>query len=312
MEERFPPKPKFPEEPKPSLNRSLLSLLMFVVIFFFLFGQNLRFLFVLIGVLAIHEMGHLIMMRRLNFKEPQMFFIPFVSALVEGSKEEISEKERIQIILAGPVPGILFGLALYLAARFLNIPDLELPAQIFLFLNIFNLLPFVPLDGGRMVETLYFEQSSSVQMIFMILTAVLLALLAVLVGNWFLLIVPLFLTMSIGARRRIDRIRRVLGEQGINYQQSYDELKDEEYWLIRDELIRQTPLFRSNLETGKHEPAPIELRIMGQVRMILNKPPTPDLSSGEKTALLIVWVLLFVGPLILMSMWASNLGMEAP
>ena len=105
----FPPKPVLPAQQPPSLNRSLLSLGLFMVLFLLIFEMDLRFLLVLVGVLVIHEMGHFIAMRHFGYKDVHMFFIPLIGAYVTGEKEEISQRQRCIVILAGPLPGILFG-----------------------------------------------------------------------------------------------------------------------------------------------------------------------------------------------------------
>jgi Zn-dependent protease len=305
METDFPPKPPLPQEVKPSPNRSLMSLFLFVLVFFLLFGQDLRFLIVMIGVLAIHELGHFMVMQQKGFKDMHMFFVPVLGAYLEDGKTDIPQKERITIIMAGPAPGIIFGLLIYFISTQFDIPDLLLPAQIFLFLNVFNLLPFSPLDGGRLVETLYFDRNHTVQIVTMIIIAALLAMMAVFSGNLFLLIIPIFLVMSISARMRLDRIRKGLLAQSISFKKSYEELTDEEYWKIREALINSIPIFKNSIDSNRFEPGPIEMRLQAQIRFLLQKPPEEDLTSSERTAILLVWILLFVGPMVLTALWTD-------
>lgn len=305
METHFPPKPPLPKEAKPSTNRSLLSLGLFVLVFFLLFGQDLRFLIVMIGVLAIHELGHFMVMERKGFKDMHMFFVPVLGAYLEGGETNIPQKERIAIILAGPVPGIVFGLLLFFISNQLDIPDLLLPAQIFLFLNVFNLLPFSPLDGGRLLESLYFDRNHTVQIVSMIVITAFLALMAVLSGNLFLLIIPIFLVMSISARMRLDRIRKELTRKTVDFNKAYEELTDEEYWKIRSELIKSTPIFKKSMDSDLYEASPIEIRIQGQINFLLQNPPKEELSTSERTAILLMWILLFAGPMILTALWTD-------
>lgn len=305
MENDYPPKPPLPKEAKPSTNRALLSLFLFVLVFFLLFGQDLRFLIVMIGVLAIHELGHFIAMQKMGFKDMQMFFVPVLGAYLAGGETEIPQKERIWIIMAGPAPGIILGLLLFFVANQFNLPDLLLPAQIFLFLNVFNLLPFSPLDGGRLAESLYFDKNHTVQIVSMMIVTALLAFIAVFSGNLFLLIIPVFLVMSISARMRLDRIRKGLAQKQIDYKKSYEALTDEEYWKIRAELINSIPLFKNSIDSSRYESSPVEMRLQGQVRFLLQTPPKEELSSSERTAVLLIWILLFIGPMILTSLWTD-------
>jgi len=307
METHFPPKPPLPKEAKPSVNRSLMSLLLFVIIFYLIFGQDLRFLIVMTGVLAIHELGHFIFMQRKGFNDSQLFFLPFLSGYLEGEKTEIATKDRIQVIFAGPVPGIVLGLGLFFAAKQMAVPDLMLPAQVFLFLNLFNLLPFNPLDGGRLLDVAYPDQAPTVQIVAMIIVACLLAIFA-LIGNPFLLIVPLFLALAVNGRMRIDRIRRKLKENGINLKQSYKELSNEAYGKIRTQLIEDIPLFKNNLDAQQYEVgSPLEMRMQAQIRFLLQPQAKEDggLDESERKGLLFLWILLFIGPMILAALWTD-------
>ncbi len=304
--EDYPPKPSLPEARPPSVNRSLISLAVFMVFFYIVFDQDLRFLLVLVGVLIIHEMGHFIAMRNFGYRDVQMFFLPLVGAYVSGQKDEISQKQRSIVILAGPVPGIILGAILYWVSWQFQLEQLELPAQIFLFLNVFNLLPFTPLDGGRLIETLFFARNQIIQIGFMILSTAILVMMAIYVRNLFLLVIPFFLLMNITGRFRQNRIRKELAKQQIDYQKSFPELSDEEYWRIRDELLTQTPLLKGPAP-GDHQIDPnLETRIAVQVRSLLNKAPENDLSTAERVALVILWVLFFIGPIVLSSMWTSE------
>ena len=62
----------------------------------------------------IHELGHFFAMKYFHYKDLGIFFIPLLGAYVSGSKREVSQKQSAIILLAGPLPGIIIGIALYL------------------------------------------------------------------------------------------------------------------------------------------------------------------------------------------------------
>ena len=100
-------------------------------------------------LLFIHEMGHYIQLRREGVKPTGMVFIPFLGAAVGARSLGGSAIAEARVGLAGPVLGTLAALALIPVALATDNEFWNALAFIGLFLNLFNLLPVVPLDGGR-------------------------------------------------------------------------------------------------------------------------------------------------------------------
>jgi Zn-dependent protease len=102
-----------------------------------------------VALLFVHEMGHFIQMRREGVRPNWMVFIPFMGAAVGARSLGGSALAEARVGLAGPVLGTLACVAV--AAVGLATGEhfwLALAFTGFL-LNLFNLLPVVPLDGGR-------------------------------------------------------------------------------------------------------------------------------------------------------------------
>lgn len=109
----------------------------------------------ILGVITLHEAGHAIAMRRFGYRDVHVFFVPLLGAMTVGRAAATTVRDRLTVLLAGPVPG------LWLAFVLLGIDEpygqgglLHKPALTLLILNGLNLLPFTPLDGGRVLETL--------------------------------------------------------------------------------------------------------------------------------------------------------------
>jgi len=129
---------------------------------------------ILVGVLVFHEAGHMLGMRLFGFSDLRMFFLPFLGAAVSGRKPGASAAERAIVSLLGPVPGLLLALPLAFVADLGSFPEGPLPwmASLVLMLvvvNGFNLLPILPLDGGRLFQTLLFGRIPAVDVLFQVL-----------------------------------------------------------------------------------------------------------------------------------------------
>ena len=127
----------------------------------------------LLGLIAVHEFGHWVMMRLFGYQRMGRFFVPFVGPLDRGRKLHAPPWQQLMVILAGPLPGMLFGLGV-LVAGFL-VPDLPVWLRdlggLALALNAFHLLPFLPLDGGKAVDLLIFRDLPILRPLFTIVSA---------------------------------------------------------------------------------------------------------------------------------------------
>ena len=100
-------------------------------------------------LLFVHEMGHVIQLRREGIKASAPMFIPFMGAVITSRSLGDDALAEARVGLAGPVLGSA-GAAVCLAiGEAANNDFFRALAYIGFFLNLFNLLPVVPLDGGR-------------------------------------------------------------------------------------------------------------------------------------------------------------------
>lgn len=133
--------------PKLKLLTTSGSMLVSVAAYSLIWGWQFALGFVLL--LLVHEMGHVIQLRREGIPASAPMFIPFLGAVVAAKSLGDNAAAEARVGLAGPILGSL-GAAL-LVPVWLATGNEFWQALAFtgFFLNLFNLLPVVPLDGGR-------------------------------------------------------------------------------------------------------------------------------------------------------------------
>lgn len=295
----YPPKPKL-QQKEQTFHKSLLSMVGFIALFYLLFDWEIQAILVLVGVILIHEMGHFIAMRIFNYKDLSIFFVPLLGAYASGTKDNISQKQKVIISLAGPLPGVIIGTVLLMWGLNSGNEKVMDTAGIFLFLNLFNLLPIMPLDGGKVVKDMFFEKNEIINTVFMVISIAILVYIAIVWQSFILLIVPFFLVIQLNSRHQLKKVKVAVAEKGIDVDKSYDELSDKEYWLIRDELGTHMKTYRQHISPKNYTTSLAEPRIVKTVQEIAQKRPIKDLSVLSKVFVSILWAAAFIAPVIVM------------
>ncbi|HEY7163606.1 MAG TPA: hypothetical protein VIB79_03505 [Candidatus Binatia bacterium] len=247
-------KPPLPRSSLENLRMLAASLIIFAGLG--LFQQSLSGIAILVVVLFIHEMGHLIGMKIFGYRDVQMFFIPFFGAAVSGVQKSGSSTQQAIVSLLGPVPGIVLGVGC--AILFFRTSN-ELYAEAassLLFINGFNLLPFHPLDGGRVLESLLFSRNAKIEVGFKLVTGIMLLMIGFFLHSMLLTCFAIFALLSLSrvsaaakvAAKIKDRIEpselsaEAIPERQIDY--AVDELKNKFRGKAKDpkmiaELVRE-------------------------------------------------------------------------
>jgi Zn-dependent protease len=128
------------------------SMLVSVAAYSLIWGWKFAIGFVVL--LFVHEMGHVIALRREGVQASAPLFIPFLGALVWAKSLGGNALAEARVGLAGPVLGTI-GAAACIPVAWLTGADLWTALAFTGFLlNLFNLLPVTPLDGGRAMAAL--------------------------------------------------------------------------------------------------------------------------------------------------------------
>lgn len=128
------------------------SMLLSVVVYAFIFGWRYAVGFVVL--LFVHEMGHYIFARQRGLEVGLPTFIPFLGAWVQLKDLPHDAETEAYVGLGGPLVGTVGALAAYFLARNEGSNWLLAVAYSGFFLNLVNLIPIIPFDGGRITAVL--------------------------------------------------------------------------------------------------------------------------------------------------------------
>ncbi len=107
-----------------------------------------------IALMFAHEMGHYVAARQCGLNVGAPAFIPFVGAWINLKEQPRDVRTEAYVAVAGPLVGTVSAVAVYLWGRWTDSTLLLAIAYAGLFLNLFNLLPVSPLDGGRITAVI--------------------------------------------------------------------------------------------------------------------------------------------------------------
>ncbi|MBK8285559.1 MAG: hypothetical protein IPK97_12205 [Ahniella sp.] len=153
-----------------------LSVALFLGLGGYFFGM--MFAVILLVVIVIHELGHFLVMRLFGYRNVHMLALPLVGGVTIGHEEHPNATHRAWMSLMGPLPGIVIGWGLAIALA-IQAPEqlfdaqrpLTLAIYTFLFVNYLNILPFLPLDGGHIVQAMLPARWYAVRIGFLIVGA---------------------------------------------------------------------------------------------------------------------------------------------
>ncbi len=154
--------------------------------------------------ILLHELGHVLAMRWFGYKNVRMLFLPLFGGLATGEPRELDATKNALVSLAGPVFGLASVVVAATAAMWLENPAWLVEfAWVSLIVNAFNLLPFVPLDGGQFTNDALFSRVPVLELIFRLIAIAGLAWMTIAWETWLLGLVAfsMLLTTQFAYRR---------------------------------------------------------------------------------------------------------------
>ena len=304
---RYPSKYIKPDNTANIWLRSIGSLALYLLLGYYVF-PSYNILLLITAIVLIHELGHFLAMKYFRYNDLGIFFIPLLGAYVSGSKREVSQKQSAIILLAGPLPGIILGIIFYMVDR--NMPgetlfdiDLSRIAILFIILNLINLFPIYPLDGGQLLHRVFLDEESWVGKLFVFLSAGIMGWFAWSLYSYSgqplylaLFFFPLMMLLRLQTDTKFKAVEKKIEEEEINADVSYENLPDKDYWKIRDVLVTEHPSFRDIPAGPPYEYHPKEEKIMTTIQGLLHRHLIQDVSLVGKILVFLIWAAAIASP----------------
>ncbi|MFZ9612987.1 MAG: site-2 protease family protein [Crocinitomicaceae bacterium] len=295
----YPPKPVI-EKVKVEGNWGLtfFSMVLFFGTFLFIFKDQISFVLFLIMVLFIHEMGHFILMKVFKYDNVRMLFIPLMGAFVQGNKEKYSQRESFFVISAGPFPGVLIGSLLLVFATIYRQEWMLQLSFLFLFLNVINLLPIDPIDGGQLFKLFVNRKRDLFLMVFALISSLAMIVVGWFIDSYVILVFGFLMGFKVRSFQRNYHLRSILDGKGVRYESTYDDLTNEEYAKIKEVLIEETPALRKYLSMSDENNDDL---LASHVNATLLAPVRRDAGRLLKFCIVVLWLLSISLPVYLLT-----------
>ncbi len=299
----FPQKFEKQDQTSNAWLRSVISLAAYLMLGFYFF-KRWELLLLITAIVIFHELGHFFAMKFFRYKDLGIFFIPLLGAYVSGSKREVSQRESAIILLAGPLPGIILGIVFYLFwlnNQQLNVAGISFytVALLLILLNLFNLLPVYPLDGGQLLNRVFFNEENWLSKTFIFISIGLLSWIAWKSNFPVLFIFPAMMLFRMFGEKNIAGIEKKIETAGTNTDLEYKDLPDEDYWTIRNILIEEHTPFKDVPPAPPYEYSHKEEKIMAMIQTLLHRHLIKDVSIAGKIFIFLIWAAAIASPWLL-------------
>lgn len=128
-----------------TLLSALISIAVYATVYPWTFSVGL------VALLFVHEMGHVWVAKRRGLPVTSPLFIPLFGALIMMKRNPRDAETEAAIALGGPMLGSAAALVCFVFWKWTGTEVWAALAYVGFLINLFNLLPIHPLDGGRIV-----------------------------------------------------------------------------------------------------------------------------------------------------------------
>src|SRR5258708_7409264 len=216
-----------------------------------------KFAILIIVSLWWHESFHLLGAKHMGIKTKGMYFIPLLGAVAvtEGNVKSYGQWSYVAVM--GPIGGTILALACCGLYYITGIPMIAAAAGFMAFLNLFNLFPVTPLDGGQIMRAIAFSIHKNFGFVFLVLSLIVgtVVMFKLHIGLFAFLIVigAIDLIVEFYRRRSIIRMHNAYMESSaeyskyLNYQhskimQEWATARKEKYIIKAKEILGSVPI----------------------------------------------------------------------
>ncbi|WP_417698499.1 site-2 protease family protein, partial [Psychromonas sp.] len=132
---------------------------------------SFQFALALIACLVFHEYGHIRAMKYFGMKTKGIYLIPFIGGLAVTDQKINTRWQDVVISIMGPTFGLFMSILCLIVYWLTDSPFFAGLATFNALLNLFNLLPILPLDGGHILKSISFSMNSLVGLLSCVITA---------------------------------------------------------------------------------------------------------------------------------------------
>lgn len=129
-----------------------LTILVSLAVYTLTFG--IPFAIGLVILLLIHELGHVIACNVVGISASKPLLIPFVGAVIRLNQVPANARVEANVAIGGPAAGSLSALMCLVLYLWTDNMLLLILAYTGCILNLFNLIPCHPLDGGKIADAI--------------------------------------------------------------------------------------------------------------------------------------------------------------
>ena len=131
---------------------------------------NWKFGLLLMIAVGFHESGHVWAMKKMGIKTKGFYFLPFIGGAAIAEEQYRTYGENAYIAIMGPIWGALMAWGAGVLYWVTGNPMWAAAGAWMATLNLFNLLPITPLDGGQLVRAIAFSIHKNLGVLFLALS----------------------------------------------------------------------------------------------------------------------------------------------
>jgi len=174
-----------------------------------------QFAVLLMVSLFFHESGHIWAMKRCRLKTKGIYFIPFLGAAAVSEDIFKTRRDEVYIAIMGPIWGFSLAIGTALIYVFTGNALFAAAAGWMAMVNLFNLLPINPLDGGRIMKSIAFSLNSKMGLVFLVV-GVLLSIVLIIWAKLILFLILLLIgSMELFFEYREYEVRPSMTHKGV-------------------------------------------------------------------------------------------------